>query len=99
MFDKNDKQNLEIAKQCLSEVLTANWDELNWYNAAVFKLKQSLELLGTFRYKGNDQQNALFKKISYLRNSLVHGVAVLNSHEYIQQIKGFITNDINCKNL
>lgn len=94
MFDENDKQNLEIAKKCLSEVLTSNLDELNGYNAAVFKLKQSLELLGTLRDKGNDQQNALFKKISYLRNSLVHGVAVLNSHEYIQQIKGFITNDI-----
>jgi len=90
MFDENDKQNLEIAKQLLSEALSFDVNDTNGYNATLFKLKQSLELLGTLRNKGNYQQNQLFKRTSYLRSSLVHGVALLDNPELQLKIKTFI---------
>ena len=95
MFNEIDIENLNAAKLLLSEISSFDANDTNGYNAALFRLKQSLELLGTLRGKGTStQQNKFFKQISYLRNSLVHGVALLNDPGYMQQIKEFITNDL-----
>lgn len=63
---------------------------MNGYDAALFQLKQSLEILGSVREKGNNNQNQFFRSIYHLRNALVHGVAILDSPPARAMIATFI---------
>ncbi|MGI9215193.1 MAG: hypothetical protein ACR2HS_06100 [Gammaproteobacteria bacterium] len=91
MFDTQDISNLGKSKKFLEKVLNYNISEEIQFEAALFQLKQSLELLGTLRDKGNTEQNRFFRKTSFLRNALVHGIAILDSPAARAMIATFIT--------
>jgi hypothetical protein len=91
MFETQDISNLEKAKKFLNKVLNYNISEEIQFEAALFQLKQSLELLGTLREKGNIQQNIFFQKTSFLRNALIHGIAILDTPAARAMIAIFMT--------
>jgi len=94
MFTPEDNQNLANAKQLLFKVSTFNIDDEIEYDAALFNLKRSLELLGTLREKADFDQKKFLSQVSELRNSLIHGIVGLSLYKE-NYIKPFIRNHVN----